>query len=216
MAEDSLPSGEDDYFPLSALQHFVFCPRQCALIHIECLWQDNRLTAEGKAFHDRVHDAGAESRGDLRLVRGLKLSSRRFGLMGVADLVEFHFQLDGSWQAYPVEYKRGRSKRDDCDRIQLCAQAVCLEEMLGRSIPEGALYYLQSHQREVVPLNASLRSDLASAVEGLRRLLKQGQTPPPTFDKKCQACSLVDDCRPRWPRGKHIVRDYLNREAESD
>lgn len=115
----------DDSFPLSALQHFAFCPRQCALVHVERLWEENTLTAEGRVLHDRTHDAGSESRGDLRIARALSLQSTTLGLHGVADVVEFHRQCDGTWRPFPVEYKRGRPKHAPIDAVQLCAQAIC-------------------------------------------------------------------------------------------
>ena len=119
---------EDELLPLSALQHLLFCERQCALIHIEQAWAENRLTVEGKNLHAKVHEADDESRGDLRIVRGLRLRSLRLGLVGQADVVEFHKQGD-AWLPFPVEYKRGKPKPEPCDEVQLCAQAICLEEM---------------------------------------------------------------------------------------
>ena len=121
----------DDLLPLSALQHIVFCERQCALIYTEQAWTENRLTVEGKIMHERVHDESRESRGDVRIDYGVSLRSLRLGLIGKADVVEFHRQPDGSWRPFPVEYKRGKPKADDCDKVQLCAQAICLEEMLS-------------------------------------------------------------------------------------
>jgi CRISPR-associated exonuclease Cas4 len=215
MQEAEKTFGEDDYLPLSALQHFIFCPRQCALIHIEYAWAENRLTAEGKHFHDRVHEAGDESRGDIRFVRGLTLRSTRFGLIGKADLVEFHRRPNRTWQPYPVEFKRGRSKLGDCDRIQLCAQAVCLEEMLNTDVPEGALYYRQPKRREPIILDSLLRSSFESAVAGLRQLIRSQQTPAPQFEKKCSACSLIDVCGPRFSKVSHSAINYLDREVDS-
>jgi len=119
---------EDDLIQLSALQHYAFCPRQCALIHVEQVWSENLLTAEGRIMHEHVHEEGDESRGDIRIERGVSLRSLQLGLIGKADVIEYHRQPDGSWQAFPVEYKRGKPKPDDSDKIQLCAQAICLEE----------------------------------------------------------------------------------------
>jgi len=139
---------EDDLIPISALQHFVFCERQCALIHIEQAWTENRLTAEGRLLHERVHDQGGESRAGVRIERGLPLRSLRLGLVGVADVVEFHPLSEGGWRPFPVEYKRGKPKRNACDEIQVCAQALCLEEMLGVRIPAGALFYGKTHRSQ--------------------------------------------------------------------
>ena len=208
------PINEDDLVPISALQHFLFCERQCALIHIEQIWGENRLTAEGKLLHDRTHEAGNESRGDVRLARGLRLRSLKYGLSGQADLVEFHKQNDGSWRPYPVEYKHGKLKIIDCDRVQLCAQAVCLEEMLNTDVPEGAIYYGQPKKREIVCLSSVLRDTLASAVSGLHRLISSNLTPLAKYDKKCEACSLVDLCQPRLPKSHDAVEKYLERELK--
>ncbi|HOK67603.1 MAG TPA: CRISPR-associated protein Cas4 [Anaerohalosphaeraceae bacterium] len=139
---------EADYLPLSALQHWVFCPRQCGLIHLEQVWDENRLTAEGRILHQRVHEMSDEFRSDISIVRGLRIYSRRLGLIGQADVVEFHRaptgialpDAEGIWQPYPVEYKRGSPKMDACDEVQLCAQAICLEEMLGIAVPQGAFF----------------------------------------------------------------------------
>lgn len=155
---------DDDLLPLSALQHLVFCERQCALIHIEQAWEENLFTAEGRLMHEKVHEEGLESRGDTRIARAVRLCSRELGLIGVADVIEFHrvrkedkreqspdaVRLDGVtgwWSPFPVEYKRGKPKADDCDEVQVCAQGLCLEEMLGVSIPSGALFYGRPRRR---------------------------------------------------------------------
>lgn len=132
---------EEDYTPLSALQHFIFCPRQCGLIHLEQVWEENRLTAEGKLIHRRPDSLDRERRAGCRVVYGLPLHSRRMGLSGKADAVEFHPDEKSGWRPYPVEYKRGKPKHIQCDEVQLCAQAMCLEEMMEIKIGEGALFY---------------------------------------------------------------------------
>jgi len=147
----------DDLIMLSALQHFVFCPRQCALIHIEQLWAENVLTAEGRIMHDKVDTANRESRVNIRIEYGMPMRSLRLGLIGKADVVEFHKMADGRWLPFPVEYKRGKPKMDDCDKVQLCAQAICLEEMLNVVIREGALFYGQTRRREDVVFDDKLR-----------------------------------------------------------
>jgi CRISPR-associated exonuclease Cas4 len=131
---------EDDLLPLSALQHLLFCERQCALIHIEQAWSENLFTAQGRIMHERVDDGGRVTRGDVRRESGMPLRSLRLGLIGKADMVEFYRQSDSSWLPYPVEYKRGKAKKENWDKVQLCAQAICLEEMLEVAVPEGALF----------------------------------------------------------------------------
>ena len=144
---------QDDPIPLSALQHAVYCLRQAALIHIERQWEENRFTAEGRVLHDVAHDPADRKRGDIRRVTALPLACRRLNLAGVADLVEFRAGADGE-TAYPVEYKRGKAKLHRADEVQLCAQALCLEEMTGRAVPEGALFYAEARRRVSVPFDA--------------------------------------------------------------
>lgn len=205
---------EPDLLPLSALQHLAFCERQCALIHIEGAWAENRLTAQGRILHERVHERDGESRGDVRIARGLRLRSLRLGLAGQADVVEFHRQSDRSWQPFPVEYKRGRAKRGDCDRIQLCAQAMCLEEMLGVAVPEGALFYGTPRRREPVVLTAGLRASVEDAARRLHSLVAAGRTPPAVYSDRCENCSLASLCRPRMPATKGVVERYIARALE--
>jgi CRISPR-associated exonuclease Cas4 len=190
-------SAEPDSFPLSALQHFAFCPRQCALIHVERQWAENTLTAEGRVLHDRTHEAGSESRGDLRIARALQLQSTALGLHGVADVVEFHRQSDGAWRPFPVEYKRGRPKHEPIDAVQLCAQAICLEEMLHTTVPSGALFYGATHRRHDVTFDVALRSETRQLAAEVRAQLAAGRTPPPIYAPKCRACSLLELCRPQ-------------------
>ena len=186
--------------PLSALQHLAYCPRQCALIHLEQAWAENLWTAEGRVLHERVDEIGSETRGDLRIARGLTLASRRLGLSGRADVVEFRRRRDGVWQPFPVEYKRGRPKSHDADRVQLCAQALCLEEMLGVAVPEGALFYGQPRQREAVDFDQSLRERTEALAADLTRLLAEGRIPPPADDERCARCSLAEICGAGVPR----------------
>ena len=210
--EPAIP--ESDLLPLSALQHLLFCERQCALIHLEGAWDENRLTAQGRLLHERVHEREDESRGDLRIARGLRLRSLRLGLTGQADAVEFHRQADGTWRPFPVEYKRGRPKPGDYDRVQLCAQAMCLEEMTGADAPEGALFYGASRRRETVAFDAALRAMVEGAARRLHALVAAGVTPSATYEKKCEHCSLIARCRPRMPRGDGAVERYLARALE--
>lgn len=189
--------------PISALQHYLYCPRQCALIHLEQLWAENLYTAEGRRLHEKAHGNTAESRRECKTVTGLQLCSRALGLVGQADMVEFH-RRGGRWHPYPVEYKRGRPKSLDADRIQLCAQALCLEEMLDVAIPEGALFYGKTRRRQVVSLDESLRAQTRAAAAAVHELLRLGATPPPPPLEKandlCPACSLRDVCLPLVPR----------------
>lgn len=188
-----MPYSEDDLLPLSALQHILYCERQCALIHIEQVWSENRFTAEGRLAHDHVHSAGHETRGDARIARDLSLRSLCLGLIGKADVVEFH-----SGGPYPVEHKRGHAKTNHCDEVQVCAQALCLEEMLGKPVPEGALFYGEPRRRTVVSIDAALRAETEDAAARLHRLFESGRTPPAVYDKaKCERCSLLDQCKPK-------------------
>ncbi|WP_337998265.1 CRISPR-associated protein Cas4 [Oleispirillum naphthae] len=192
---------DDDLRPLSALQHLAFCPRQCALIHGEQAWAENRLTAEGRILHERADSGEGETRGNLRIARGVRLVSRRLGLSGIADVVEFRRKAAPGGaivrRPFPVEYKRGKPKAHDADRIQLCAQALCLEEMLGVEVPEGALFYGKPRRREAVAFLPELRRRVEDLAARLHALLHEPALPPPlSGDARCAACSLVEICRP--------------------
>jgi CRISPR-associated exonuclease Cas4 len=191
-----LPLVGANSLPLSALQHFAFCPRQCALIHIEQQWLENRLTAEGRVLHDHAHEGGAESRTDLRIARAVPLESATLGLHGIADVVEFHRRPGGTWQPFPVEYKRGRPKHRPIDSVQLCAQAICLEEMLGVAIPAGAIFYGATHRRQDVEFDDPLRRETRRIATAVHALVALGRTPAPEFSPKCGSCSLLELCRP--------------------
>lgn len=198
---------EDDLLPLSALQHLLFCPRQCALIHVERLWVENRYTAEGRVLHERVDRGGERSGKGLRVVYGMDLKSLRLGLIGKADTVEFHAE-GAQWVPYPVEFKRGLSKKGNHDRVQLCAQALCLEEMHGVSIGEGALFYGATRRRESVAFDGALRVETEQAAGALHRLVASGVTPKPVYFKGCETCSFMDLCLPRVA-GIRSVQGYL-------
>jgi CRISPR-associated exonuclease Cas4 len=191
------------------LQHIVFCERQCALIYTEQVWAENRLTVEGKILHERVHEEGLESRGDVRIEHGVPLRSLRLGLVGKADVVEFHRLPGDKWQPFPVEYKRGKPKPDDCDRVQLCAQAMCLEEMLAVEVPSGALFYGKIRRRQDVVFDESLRRKAEETAQKARALIESGKTPPPVFGKRCKSCSLVAECLPKTIEKKPSVGRYL-------
>jgi CRISPR-associated exonuclease Cas4 len=187
---------ESDPIPLSAVQHAVYCLRQAALIHLERLWAENRFTAEGEVLHAVADKGGSRRLRGLRRVMSLPLASRRLNLAGVADVVEFSPGPEGEI-AFPVEYKRGKPKLHRADEAQLCAQALCLEEMTGRPVPEGALFYAQTRRRVTVPFDPALRALTEAAVADLAAVLARGTTPPPTPQKsRCRACSLLELCRP--------------------
>lgn len=186
----------DDPIPLSALQHWAYCPRQCALIHLEQAFEDNVFTLRGQAVHTRADQPGMELRSGLRVERALPVFSDRLGLIGKADVVEFTH--DGT--PYPVEYKHGsRNKKASiaaCDDLQLAGQALCLEEMSGQPVTEGALFYATSKRRRAVPITSALRAAVENAAADIRAMLAAGRTPPPVNDERCRACSLRDLCQP--------------------
>lgn len=185
-----------DLIPLSALQHWCYCPRQCALIHLEQAFEDNIHTLRGQAVHTRADQPGVEIRAGLHIERALPVFNDRLGLIGKADVVEF--LPDGT--PYPVEYKHGtRNKKASiaaCDDLQLAGQALCLEEMTGRPVPEGALFYASSKRRRIVPITPELRAEVAATASAIRDMLASGRTPPPVNDERCHACSLRDLCQP--------------------
>lgn len=202
---------EDDLIMVSALQHYAFCPRQCALIHIEQVWEESGLTAEGRIMHERVHDQDRESRGNVRIEYGLPLRSLRLGLIGKADVVEFHRVSKDFWQPFPVEYKRGKPKHDHCDFIQICAQAICLEEMLSVYVPSGAIFYGRTRRRLDVSFDGNLRRETEDAAEKAHLLISSGKTPPPVYEKRCERCSLNEECIPKTIGKKSSVKRYLAR-----
>jgi len=201
---------EEDLLQLSALQHFVFCRRQCALIHIEQFWEENRFTAEGRIMHENVHEEGVEIRKDVRIERGIPLRSLDLGLSGKADVVEFHKTTDGrGWDLFPVEYKRGKPKPDHSDSIQLCAQALCLEEMLGAKIPVGALFYGKTKHRLDVEFNEELRQEARDLAACLHEFIEAGKTPQAEYCAKCDSCSFFDRCLPKSTSSNKSVERYL-------
>lgn len=202
---------EEEPISLSALQHMLYCPRQCALIHNEQQWAENEFTAEGRILHERVDTDIHERRGDVTTARNVPLRSRRLGVVGFADVVE----MRSGKQPYPVEYKRGKPKAHQADEVQLCAQAICLEEMLGTCVPEGALFYGQNRRRKVIVFDHALRTLTESVAEAAKSLLRNGETPPPVYEKrKCSRCSLIQVCQPRQPSGTGPVVEWLERALE--
>lgn len=205
---------ESELLPLSALQHLYFCERQCALIHVEQVWLENRFTAEGRIMHERVDSGKSESRRDVRIAFAVSLRSLRLGLVGKADVVEFHRGKGPGgktiWRPFPVEYKRGRPKNDNCDKIQLCAQALCLEEMLGHWIDCGALFYGKTRRRQDVAFEDDLRAETETMAKQLHALFNARITPTPVFDKRCPNCSFFSYCLPEKLDGKKSASRYLD------
>lgn len=190
---------------LSALQHFDFCPRQCALIHSEQAWAENYLTAKGKQLHERVDSGEPEQRNGTRYERSVQVSSKKYNLIGKLDLLEIDMNTGNMT---PVEYKKGKSKLSDCDRIQLCAQALCLEEMLNTKIPKGGIWYWQTRRRETIELSRALRDKTISTINSIKQLLEAEKLPPPVLKKHCDSCSLQDMCLPKTT-SKDLSASYI-------
>ncbi|TMN24445.1 CRISPR-associated protein Cas4 [Pseudoxanthomonas sp. X-1] len=204
-----------DLIPLSALQHYLYCPRQCALIHVEQQWAENRQTAEGRLLHQRADAPQAERRRGVRTVTAMPLLALELGITGKADAVEFHHDGEGE-VAFPVEYKRGRPKAHRADEVQLCAQALCLEYMLGRGVATGALFYGQTRRRKEVAFDAALRALTLRTIADTRAMLQQGTTPSARYeDKRCDACSLIDVCQPRL-LGRGAVEGWLRHQLDTE
>lgn len=226
---------EEDLLPVSALADLVFCERRTALHFVEGAWEDNPFTVEGTHLHQRV-DAleSAEVRGNLRIARGLRLRSLQLGLVGKADVVEFHRVdhvsvseeivpgggmadsvrlpgVSGRWRPFPVEYKRGRLRREEGYEVQLCAQAFCLEEMLSVKVPSGAIFYGQPRRRLEVIFDGQLRKQTETAAARLHQIVGAGKTPPARYEKKCERCSLLNLCLPGVTGSRRSARSYLRR-----
>ena len=201
------PIAPADPIPLSALQHWAYCPRQCALIHQEQAFEDNIHTARGQAVHHLVDQPGYEIQAGVRVERALPLWSEDYGLIGKADVVEFH--PDGT--LYPVEFKHGRKRGALHDDIQLAAQALCLEEMLGRPVAKGAIYHASSHRRREVPITEALRRLVVETTQAIRAMLASGVLPAPVNDARCRECSLHDICQPTVVAAPGPYRGALGR-----
>lgn len=205
---DSGPE-DDDALPLSGLQHLAFCPRQWALIHLEQTWAENLRTAEGRLLHERANLPGESRRGDLRTVRGLALRSKRLHLTGRADVIEFRPE------PYPVEYKRGKSKPTDCDLVQLCAQALCLEEMLATAVARGAIFYGNPRRRQEVVFTPELRTRTEELAATMHRLYRNRETPPAQPGTYCANCSLVHICLPQATAQPQSAARWVERQVRS-
>ena len=215
---------DDELLMLSGLQHFAFCRRQWALIHIEHQWQENWRTIDGQLFHQNAHDVGSrQRRGDVLTIRALSILSRSLGVSGQCDVVEFHRDTngvplsgeDGLWLPYPVEYKRGTDKTKAADALQLCGQALCLEEMLCCHIPEGALFYGETRRRSVVVFDEPLRQTVRDMLSEMHQLYQRGYTPRVKPSKACNACSLKELCLPALMR-RDSSAQYLADAAKED
>lgn len=215
---EAAAAAEADLVPLSALQHHLYCPRQCALIHVERLWAENRFTAEGRVLHERVDRPGGERRRGVRTLTAAPVRSFRLGVFGVADVVELHPSEDGRPRPVPVDYKRGRPKAHRADEVQLCAQAVALEEMFGVDVPEGALFYGETRRRATVRFDRELRALTARAAFEVRETIRLGVTPAPVYARrKCDSCSLLELCRPKaLARRRSVARWLAAAVAERD
>jgi CRISPR-associated exonuclease Cas4 len=207
MADSS--SEDDDFLPISGLQHLAFCPRQWALIHLEQVWAENMRTAEGRLMHERADLPGESRRGDLRTVRGMWLRSERLRLTGRADVVEFRPE------PFPVEYKRGKSKPTDCDTVQLCAQALCLEEMLQMTIACGAIFYGNPRRRLEIVFTPELRTRTEELAATMHRLYKSRETPAATPGPYCRSCSLVHVCLPEATANGDLAARWVERQLRS-
>lgn len=215
---------DEELLMLSGLQHFAFCRRQWALIHIENQWQESWRTTDGQLFHQHAHDSGSrERRGNVLIIRGLSVLSRSLGVSGQCDVVEFH-QDDsgvplqgeaGLWLPFPVEYKRGTDQTKEADALQLCGQALCLEEMLCCHIPEGALFYGETRRRSAVVFDDALRRQVCDALTEMHQLYRRGYTPKVKAAKACNACSLKELCLPALLRRDDSAR-YLADAAKED
>ena len=190
---------EDDLIQISALQHALFCERQYALIHLEQAWEENRFTAEGRVLHERVDVEHHESRRLFKQEYGMAVRSLQWGLIGKCDLVEIWHAKDGSVEKVsPVEFKRGRKKANDIDRVQLCAQILCLEEMFDVAIEDGQFYYLQEHRRSSEVVDNQLREKTIALIERIMNIRETGETAAAKYEKrKCDNCSMVDLCMPK-------------------
>lgn len=215
---------EEEYLQLSGIQHFVFCKRQWALINIENQWQENYRTMDGRLMHENAHnEEQREKRGDIIITRGLAIFSQNLGISGKCDVVEFHknvkgvsiFGWEGKWLPFPVEYKRGEPKQDNCDILQLCAQAICFEEMLLCEVSKGALFYGEPKRRTNILFTSELRDEVKRATEEMHRLYKKGYTPKVKPSNACKACSLKEVCLPVLLKNQSVDK-YLKEKLCED
>lgn len=201
---------EEDFIPISALQHFVFCRRQWSLIYLEQMWMENHLTVEGHLFHEKVDSGIPESRKTLKIFRSLRLRSLIYGITGVSDVVKFYYKEDSSLdRCEPVEYKLGKPKTDLCDAVQLCAQALCLEEMLEIQISKGFLFYGKIKKSVPIQFDIALRRETIRSIQEIRTLTEAKKTPLAIYTKKCKKCSLFTLCMPKQTNNFYKSEEYL-------
>ena len=202
---------ESDLIPISALQHFIFCPRQCALAYMEGVWEENVLTAQGRLLHAKVHLPGVENRPGLRKIFDMPLRSLKHGIVGKTDVI---LKFD-EYTYVPLEYKHGKPKVKEMDTVQLCAQALCLEEMKGIIIEKGLIYYWGIKRRVEVPFDDTLRNKTIDTIEKVRELFKSERTPTPIYSRKCKSCSLHDECIPEVLQNPKKIETYISRMIEN-
>jgi CRISPR-associated exonuclease Cas4 len=204
---------EDQFIPISALQHWLYCPRQCALIHLEQAWAENKFTAEGRVMHENAHEGADESRAGVRITRGMPVVSQALGITGQCDVVEFH----AAGVVLPVEYKRGKPKAHRADEVQLCAQGMSLEVMLGVTVERGCLYYGEKRRRTDVAFDEELRELVRKIIGEARQCFASGITPTAEYDeRRCDACSLIDLCQPQAMRFKKGVAAWFSSSLKSE
>jgi CRISPR-associated exonuclease Cas4 len=230
MISENADYREDELLPLSGLEHMLYCERQAALIHLEQYWSESSRTAEGRILHERSHEPSVEVRGDIRIARGLRIHSFSLGIVGMADVVEFHrvpiehndsreaLRLpseDGRWRAYPIEYKRGARRHEQGYKVQVCAQAMCLEEMLNARVRGGAIYFGESSRRLEVAFDDVLRNETKTAARRFHDLFDSRRVPKASFGKKCDNCSLAEGCMPKIAGMSRSVIAYLSSAIDS-
>lgn len=198
---------EDDFIMISALQHYIFCPRQCGLIHIDDVWQENLFTVRGEILHEKVDTDSYETRGDIKTVRGLRIHSFKYGLVGRCDVVEFRQTKNGK-EILPVEFKAGEPKEDVSDKVQLCAQVFCLEEMLNTQITKAAFFYGKIRRRDVVNIDSELRYQTEQVIENVKKIISEKKIPIIEYSSKCRNCSLINICQPKALNHKKL-QNYI-------
>ena len=198
---------EDDFIMISALQHYIFCPRQCGLIHVDDVWQENLFTVRGEILHEKVDTDTYETRGDVKTVRGLRIHSCKFGLVGRCDVVEFRETKSGK-VAMPVEFKAGQPKEDISDKVQLCAQVLCLEEMLNTKISKAAFFYGKIRRRNILEIDDELRKQTEEIIASVREIVAKKIVPHAEYSSKCRNCSLINICQPK-AMNKRKLQNYM-------
>ena len=198
---------EDDFIMISALQHYVYCPRQCGLIHVDDVWHENVFTVRGNILHEKVDTDTYETRGSVKTVRGLRIHSFKYGVVGRCDVVEFK-QTNSGEEIIPVEFKAGEPKEDSCDKVQLCAQVFCLEEMMATNIPQGAFFYGKIRRRNIIEIDDALRKETESIISAVREIVSTKKIPTADYSTKCRNCSIQDICQPK-AMNKRKLEQYM-------